>query len=131
MVVNSTQRMLQRFRERQDMNAVKLPLPENLLTNVKEFASDKLGIHPTAQLIKELEFQYKPEENKYGWGLYRPGRLEVSSNNAHFIRPANTASPGPNLTFILTDFLPSYWSNESDTFDRDVYEAELFRYSAS
>ena len=68
MVVNSTQRMQQRFRERQDMNAVNLPLPENILTNVKEFASDKLSAHPTAQLIKELEFQYKPEENKYGWG---------------------------------------------------------------
>ena len=124
MVVNSVSRMLKRFQDHRDMNAVNLPLPESLLTNVKEFASDKLNAHPTAQLIKDLEFHYKPEENKYGWGVYRPHRLEVSSTSAHFIRPTDTASPGPHLTFLLTDFLPSYWSNESDTFDRGVYERE-------
>ena len=108
MVVNSTSRMHQRFR---DMNAVNLPLPETLAYSVHEFASDKLGIHPTAHIIKDLRFEYKDEENRYGWGIYKPKRLSITANEAHFKNQKKT------YELTLTDFLPSYWSLYAHTFD--------------
>ena len=33
-----------------------LPVPEEVQCLIKEYASDKIGIHPTAQLIKKLKF---------------------------------------------------------------------------
>ena len=53
-----------------------LPLPGNLVAHVREFASDKVGIHPTAEIIKELSFQYKAAT--YAWGIYKPDRVLVT-----------------------------------------------------
>ena len=33
-----------------------LPVPEQIEALIKEYASDKIGIHPTAHLIKKLKF---------------------------------------------------------------------------
>ena len=33
-----------------------LPVPEEVQCLIKEYASDKIGIHPTAHLIKKLKF---------------------------------------------------------------------------
>ena len=33
-----------------------LPVPEEVQSLIKEYASDKIGIHPTACLIKKLKF---------------------------------------------------------------------------
>ena len=33
-----------------------LPVPEEVQSLIKEYASDKIGIHPTAHLIKKLKF---------------------------------------------------------------------------
>ena len=109
MVVNSVSRMLKRFQDHRDMNAVNLPLPESLLTIVKEFASDKLNAHPTAQLIKELKFEYKPEEKRNGWSIYKPHRLTVTTAQGYFtqiwISPHGHIANQPFREFILTDFL--------------------------
>ena len=53
-----------------------LPLPGNLVAHVREFASDKVGIHPTAEIMKELSFQYKAAT--YAWGIYKPDRVLVT-----------------------------------------------------
>ena len=104
------------FNER--FQAVALPLPASVAKLVREFASDKLNVHPVAQLIKELNFQYKPEENKYDWGIYLCERLEVSASQAQF----KTLKE-----FCLTDFLPSYWSLYSGSFDEGVYEQDYMK----
>ena len=88
---------------------MELPLPDNILNNVKEFSSDRVGIHPTAQLMKDLSFEYKPEENRYGWGIYRPHRLTVTTAEGHFTE--NTVFPQRRISrqsfreFILANFL--------------------------
>ena len=74
--------------------------------------------------FKKLSFQYKPEENRDGLGVYHPERLVVSSNSARFIKPIGSIYQGPHLTFMLSDFFPSYWSLHSDRKDRDVYDEE-------
>ena len=33
-----------------------LPVPEEVQALIKDYASDKIGIHPTAQLMKKLKF---------------------------------------------------------------------------
>ena len=33
-----------------------LPVPEEVQSLIKEYANDKIGIHPTAHLIKKLKF---------------------------------------------------------------------------
>ena len=53
-----------------------LPLPGNLVAHVREFASDKVGIHPTAEIIKDLSFQYKPATD--AWGIYKPERVVIT-----------------------------------------------------
>ena len=65
------------------MEAVRLDLPPPVIDNIHGFASDKLDTHPAAQLIKELNFEYRPEENRHGRGVYKPERLSISANQAH------------------------------------------------
>ena len=52
------------------MEAAKFGLPHTIIDHIHDFASDKLETHPLAHCIKELKFEYKTEENKYGWGVY-------------------------------------------------------------
>ena len=68
----------------QQKSAMELPLPENILNHVREFSSDRVGIHPTAKIIKDLSFEYMPEENKYGWGIFKPRRLTVTTAQGYF-----------------------------------------------
>ena len=88
---------------------MELPLPENILNHVREYSSDRVGIHPTAQIMKDLSFEYKPEENRIGWGIYRPQRLTVTTNQGHFTE--NTVFPQRRIMqisfreFILANFL--------------------------
>jgi hypothetical protein len=87
---------------------MELPLPDNILNNVKEFSSDKVGIHPTAQLMKNLSFEYKPEEARIGWSIYRAERLRVTTKQGHFTE--NTVFPHRRISrqsfreFILANF---------------------------
>ena len=98
------------------MEAARLGLPQTIIGHIHNFASDKRDTHPVAQCIKEVDFEYKAEENKYGWGMYKPNRLQVSCKR--FIGTSQ-------LEFNLTDFLPSYWSvHESSKFDNRVYDEE-------
>ena len=65
------------------MEAVRFDLPHTAAATIRAYASDKHDPHPTAQLMKELNFEYKAEENKYGWGrshLPRPPHLGRSPN---------------------------------------------------
>ena len=35
---------------------MELPVPEEVQSLIKDYASDKIGVHPTAHLIKKLKF---------------------------------------------------------------------------
>ena len=87
---------------------MELPLPENILNHVREFSSDKMGIHPSTKLIKDLSFEYKPEEARIGWSIYRAERLKVTTKQGHFTE--NTVFPQRRISrqsfreFILANF---------------------------
>ena len=88
---------------------MELPLPDNILNHVKEFSSDRVGIHPTAQIMKDLSFEYKPEEKRIGWSIYRPHRLTVTTAQGYFTQiwnlPHGHIANQSFREFILTDFL--------------------------
>ena len=83
-------------------------------------SSFEMGVHPVAGLIKDLTFEYLPEMNIYGPGIYRPARLAVTASPwASFAvtegrRRFSSRSPwvtsSPNCRFFaLSDFgSPSY-----------------------
>ena len=95
-------------RFQQEKSAMELSLPHNILNHVKEFSSDKVGIHPTAELMKDLSFEYKPEEPRIGWSIYRAERLRVTTKQGHFTE--NTVFPQRRISrqsfreFILANF---------------------------
>ena len=54
------------------------PLPKDVKQIVREYASDRVGIHPAAQLVKALEFSYAPEQTM---PVYKPIRKTVCFPN--------------------------------------------------
>ena len=99
-------------------------LPRDVITNIKAFASDKLPPSPTAKLIKTLQFEYK--DTTYDNDIYRPHRLEVTAAEGRFdfLDQSEPAGSRINLVysetreFIISNFLPSYWSIYANTIDR-------------
>ena len=87
-------------------------LPNDVLKNIRGYASDVYPPTPTAELIRTLRFEHREmtEEN----GIYFPRRLEVSAAEGHFIR----AMPTTRRNYLTNDFLPSYWSEYANTMDR-------------
>ena len=98
---------------------MKLPTEVNQL--IREFASDKLPPTPTAQLIKTLQFEYN--DFSYENDVFRPYRLEVTATEGHFDFLDHSEPPGsrtnlvywPTREFIISNFLPSYWSDYANT----------------
>ena len=99
-------------------------LPRDVISNIKAFASDKLPPSPTAKLIKTLQFEYK--DTTYDDDIFRPHRLEVTATEGRFdfLDQSEPAGSRINLVysetreFIISDFLPSYWSFYANTIDR-------------
>ena len=99
-------------------------LPADVISNIKAFASDQLPPSPTAKLIKTLQFEYK--DTTYDNDIYRPHRLEVTATEGHFdwLDWSHRVGLRINLVFsatreyIISDFLPSYWSFYANTMDR-------------
>ena len=100
-------------------------LPRDVITNIKAFASDKLPPSPTAKLIKTLQFEYK--DTTYDNDIYRPHRLEVTATEGRYFGRKFFNAPNPNngmflfsakREYIISDFLPSYWSFYANTIDR-------------
>ena len=82
-----------------------LQLPHEIKPMIREYASDRIGIHPVAQLVKALEFSYAPEQTM---PVYKPIRKTVCFPN------------GCLQEFYLQDFFPSFWSNT--TFDQGAMD---------
>ena len=58
--------------------AAPAPLPEEVIGNIVWYAR-KISRSPTAQLIKDLSFQYKPAGlGPSIWGIYKPDRKVYS-----------------------------------------------------
>ena len=77
-----------------------LHLPHEIKPMIREYASDRIGIHPVAQLVKALEFSYAPEQTM---PVYKPIRKTVCFPDGHL------------QEFYLTDFFPSSWSCMRDS----------------
>ena len=83
-------------------------LPHTVNSLVREYASGRVAPHPTACLIKALTFTQKPKQFT---PVYYPSRLEVRC-------PASFTTGKKTKRYNTTDFIPSYWSEYADTFDR-------------
>ena len=85
-------------------------LPCTVKSLVREYASDRVAPHPTACLIRALKFTQKQEVFA---PVYYPAVLEVQCPS--FL----SFTTGKKTTrFTTTDFIPSYWSEYADAFDR-------------
>ena len=100
-------------------------LPKDVLKTIRGYASDKYEPSPTAQLIKTLNFEYKETSNE--GSVYHPYRLEVTATDGHFNCIKFTYCPLtaeiwsiPGRWYIISDFLPSYWSLYANTMDRNI-----------
>ena len=76
-------------------------------------SSFEMGVHPVAGLIKDLSFEYLPEMNIYGPGIYRPARLAVTASpwvsfavtEGRFSSRSPWVTSSPNCRFFaLSDF---------------------------
>ena len=103
-----------------DQLATMTGLPRDVIRNIKAFATDKLLPSTTDALIKTLQFKYEDANDNVN---YLPPRLEIRSTEAYFIR-RDIPSDEPLLTttrmYIISDFLPSYWSFYANTMDRNI-----------
>ena len=93
-------------------------LPKDVLNTIRGYASDTYKPSPTAQLIKTLEYEYKPTSNN--GGVFRPYRLEVTATDGHFNLNKYYISSTPERNYIISDLLPSYWSFYANTMDRNI-----------
>ena len=107
-------------------------LPADVISNIKAYASDKLPPSPTAKLIKTLQFEYK--DTTYDNDIFRPYRLEVTASDGRYFgkkfmggllesywsidNPHTMFLVSAKREYIISDFLPSYWSIYADTIDR-------------
>ena len=55
--------------ERLTLVVVRLDLSHPAVDIIHAFAPDKLEAHPAAQPNRELNFEHKPEGNKYVWNV--------------------------------------------------------------
>ena len=100
-----------------------ITLPPEILNLKKAYATDKIDPTPTSLLIKELQVNYQAESYE---PRYLRERLVVtirdhattttfagSSNGTHYRRQ-----------YLLYDFLPSYWSDDANTYDSHVIDQD-------
>ena len=100
-------------------------LPSEVKQLVRDYASDKLPPTVTAMMIKRLQFDYMPVVNE---PVYWPLRLVVKpidpddDERMRFHTTSLNYSDRLRRQYMLHDFLPSYWSDYANTFDKGVYD---------
>ena len=88
-------------------------------------SSFKMGVHPVARLIKDLTFEYRPEVNRTGPGIYWGARLAVTAppwaSFAAIFAHYSMSSPD-SLVFALSDF---GYQRYTTGYDRYVEDSNL------
>ena len=94
-------------------------LPCEVRQVIRQFASGKRPLTPTAAIMRHVNFNYESETDEY-YGVYEPDRLIVTAiPPTRFINTLGIRRhPYPHTrVYILDDFIPSYWSDYANTFD--------------
>ena len=105
---------------------LRLPLPPDALRTVRDFASDRIGTHPTAAIIKAVSVRHIPKTEAWENEI-----LEFHAAPPAFFRTRGLFHrrrllAKQSIRVLIKELTESFWSEYADTFQYRPFDAEYY-----